>query len=586
MSDALKDFVYDAARYSSVPDIRVRCPSCSPNRRLCHRNEKTLSITVEGDKATFFCHHCSVGGAVSIKDTPVQQHVPRVQAAVSRKIETSDLSDGAISFLNSRGISADTARIVGVRSAKVWFRELSREGEALSFPYMNGQTPYAFKYRSIEGKEFSCNGSPSTFFHVQPNTSDSLIIVEGEMDVLAFVEAGTPVPAVSVPGGAINKLVPEGKVQSLDSGKLSFLWNHRELLDAVKKVYIAVDNDLPGQMLAEELARRIGKGKCFTVTFPDGSKDANDVLTKHGAEAVKGLITNAKPVPVAGLHTAVEFQNHITDLYKNGLRGGELTGWPTVDKIVTVQQGMLYVVTGVPGSGKSTWIDALTVNLAKQQGWCTVMASFENPIPIHIAKLCSAYYGKSFSDKHTDRMTEEEVSTAYRWVNEHYMFMSNDAEMPTVQSVLDRARVGILRMGAKVVVMDPANFLQFKEGDQDHNEQVDNALVQFKNFAMANDVAFFLVAHPRKPSNNDSSSWTPAGYSISGTAGFYNRSDVGMTVHRTKDDFTRVIVWKARFNHIASNGEALLSYDTATGQFTEDFIRPQREEGGSWWEDL
>jgi len=585
MSDALKALVYEQARYSSTPQIRTICPACGPDRKLINRREETLSITVSGDKATFFCHHCSVKGAVTLKDSP--NPLPRIQAAVQPKplvgqlTEISDLSEAAVSFLASRGLSAGAAKICGVRSAKQWFRKLGRDGEALVFPYTNKKVPYAFKYRCLEGKDFSCNGAPNTFFNAEAHTGDVLVIVEGELDVVAMTEAGIA-GVVSVPGGAINRLIDRSTGNDADGGKMGFLWNSRELLDKCVKIILATDNDGPGQTLAEEIARRVGKGKCFIATFPDDTKDANDVLVKHGAEALKRLIAEAKPVPVAGLHTASEFQVHLSDLYDNGLKGGESTGWPAVDKIITIKQGMLYVVTGVPGSGKSSWIDAMLVNLAKASGWRSVMASFENPIPIHIAKLCSAYLGKAFGDKHSNRMSKDESVTAQEWVNDHFMFMSNDIEMPTVQSILDRARVGLLRMGAKVVVMDPANFLQYKDGDDDHNTQVDDALVQFKNFAMANDIAFFLVAHPRKPGNSNGGDWYPMGYSIAGTAGFYNRCDVGMTIHRTEEDFTRAIVWKARFNHIASNGEAYLSYDTATGQFTEATVRPQKASNDYW----
>jgi twinkle protein len=242
---------------------------------------------------------------------------------------------------------------------------------------------------------------------------------------------------------------------------------------------------------------------------------------------------------------------------------------------------MFYVVTGVPGSGKSSWIDAVTVNLARDKGWATVMASFENPPVIHIAKLCSAYTGVPFGPGHSKRLTPESMQKAADWVRDHYLFMSNDSEMPTVASILDRAKAGIMRLGAKVVVMDPANFLQFPGTDQDHNDCVDDALTQFKNFAMANDVAFILVAHPRKPAGDQTSTWFPQGYSIAGTAGYYNRSDVGITIHRTSEDFTKVIIWKARFGHIAQNGEAILSYDASTGQFTESKVRqakPQDDE--------
>jgi hypothetical protein len=42
-----------------------------------------------------------------------------------------------------------------------------------------------------------------------------------------------------------------------------------------------------------------------------------------------------------------------------------------------VVPGELSIVTGVPNSGKSEWIDALLCNLAEQWGWSFAMCSME-----------------------------------------------------------------------------------------------------------------------------------------------------------------------------------------------------------------
>jgi twinkle protein len=43
-----------------------------------------------------------------------------------------------------------------------------------------------------------------------------------------------------------------------------------------------------------------------------------------------------------------------------------------------VAPGELTVVTGVPNSGKSEWIDALMCNINNQCGWKFVLCSMEN----------------------------------------------------------------------------------------------------------------------------------------------------------------------------------------------------------------
>ncbi len=45
-----------------------------------------------------------------------------------------------------------------------------------------------------------------------------------------------------------------------------------------------------------------------------------------------------------------------------------------------VVPGELSIVTGVPNSGKSEWIDALLCNLATQHGWSFAMCSMEKKV--------------------------------------------------------------------------------------------------------------------------------------------------------------------------------------------------------------
>jgi len=47
--------------------------------------------------------------------------------------------------------------------------------------------------------------------------------------------------------------------------------------------------------------------------------------------------------------------------------------------LLQVVPGELTVVTGVPNSGKSEWLDALAVNLMKEHGWSIAYCSLENP---------------------------------------------------------------------------------------------------------------------------------------------------------------------------------------------------------------
>jgi twinkle protein len=94
------------------------------------------------------------------------------------------------------------------------------------------------------------------------------------------------------------------------------------------KVILVTDSDEAGEALREELARRIGRAKCYSVTYPEDCKDANDVLKKYGEDAVKALVQGAEPMPLEGVYTVDDYKVDVKHLYSNGMMGGLSTGMP------------------------------------------------------------------------------------------------------------------------------------------------------------------------------------------------------------------------------------------------------------------
>src|SRR5581483_3264367 len=126
---------------------------------------------------------------------------------------------------------------------------------------------------------------------IQP---DCLIWCEGEADKLALEVAGFK-SVVSVPNGA-------PPVNSKNYSSLfSFLDTDKEKIGAVQKHIIAVDADEPGRKLEGELIRRLGPARCWRVQWPEGVKDANDLLMREGVEDLRWYIENATPMPIEGV---------------------------------------------------------------------------------------------------------------------------------------------------------------------------------------------------------------------------------------------------------------------------------------------
>jgi len=220
--------------------------------------------------------------------------------------------------------------------------------------------------------------------------NERLVWVEGEIDKLSVEIAGVK-SVVSVPNGAPP---PDSKNHS---AAFSYLEAGRERLESVQHHVLAVDDDAAGRALEAELARRLGPGRCSRVRWPEGCKDANDVLVKHGAEDLSWFIENAEAFPIEGTFSAPEMGGEVEELYERGLEEGQRTGWSSLDRLYTVRPGELTVITGIPSSGKSNFLDALTVNLARVHDWSFALFSPENlPVPMHMAALAEKYILKPF----------------------------------------------------------------------------------------------------------------------------------------------------------------------------------------------
>jgi twinkle protein len=190
------------------------------------------------------------------------------------------------------------------------------------------------------------------------------------------------------------------------------------------------------------------------------------------------IIDAAQPYPVSGLTDPSVFYERLNDLYTKGTGKGFSTGYPSVDEVYTVAPAQLTVVTGYPSSGKSNFIDQVMVNLARGADWKFAVCSFENQPEIHISRLMEIYTKKRFFDG-KERMTPEEKEKAFKWVQEHFLFIDTNGEEPsTLESILDRAKIAVKRMGVRGLVIDPYNYIELNKTNSTETEAISNMLTR------------------------------------------------------------------------------------------------------------
>jgi twinkle protein len=563
-------------------DHKLTCPRCSHGRKK--RHDPCLSLTIEPDGAVWQCHHCQWADGVSMKERDETRWSRRRPAPVRPKGTIGEPTVAALTWFAERGISAEVVRRNKVGSTRTWIPSLRTEVDCIAFPYHRGGEVVNVKFRALAAKEFAQVKDAEKILYGLDDIVDTktAIIVEGECDKLALEEAGFR-HVVSVPDGAVAK-VKEGAPDP-DDRKFEYLANSAAQLDRLERIVLATDADGPGQALAEELARRLGKDRCWRVRWPDGNdaqrKDANDVLQHDGAQVLRECIERAEPYPISGLHGISDFADETLALYRAGRKHGHSTGWPSLDEFMTIRPGELTVLTGIPNGGKSEFVDALMVNLATRYGWRFAVCSFENPPEEHVAKLTEKHLGVPFWDGPRERMTEAELLKAMAWVEDRFYLIRADDEAPTIEWILERARGAVMRHGVRGLVIDPYNEIEHRRpASMTETEYVSQLLGKVKRFAQAHEVHVWFVAHPAKMLRDGGTIPAPTLYDISGSANWANKADLGVVVHRdpNKDPLaTEIYVRKVRFKQVGKIGVVTLRYDRATGRYAEK--PPERPAG-------
>ena len=322
-----------------------------------------------------------------------------------------------------------------------------------------------------------------------------------------------------------------------------------------------------GNILADELARRLNKARCYRVNNFD-CKDANDVLIKYGAEKLRDSIINAEPIPLHGLNNLEHYADEFQSLYDKGMPSGVSTGYPSVDEIFTLSTGNLVVCTGHAGDGKSAFIDQLIVNVARNNGWKTCFCSFEKPVQLHAVQLSQILVGKPFFEGFNARMTQEEKDFAETWIREHILFQDyQDGGLPTIEAILEKGASAVMRYGVRILVIDPFNFIH-----TDHTgletDMVSEMLTKVQLFAKQHDVLVFFVAHPTKPFIRDGKKNVCTGVDVAKSYAWFSKADTGLTVYRGEEG-VEIHNWKARWGWQGKLGSVNMTFNPVNGRYAE-----------------
>ena len=539
--------------------IKTICPKCHDQRS----NKRDKSLSVDLDNGVWHCHYCQWSGTneVHVKDDWQQRSTIRKQKKVY-KLPTAQATEEqrhqvgakALAWFASRGISEQTLRALNVTEGMEWMPQTNKPENTVQFNYYRGEELVNVKYRTGR-KEFKLvSGAELLPYNINAiGGTPECVITEGEMDTLSFVECGRT-DVVSVPNGA--------------NANLDYLDDYLEqYFDDKETIYIAVDTDTKGVVLRDELMRRFGVERCRVVEYGEGCKDANEHLIKYGKASLLQCLADAPETAIDGVFTVTDFEGSLDAVFEAGWKQGATIGHPNFDALCSFETKRLCVVSGIPGSGKSEFIDEIAERLNVRYGWKFAMFSPENaPLAYHAAKLVEKFTGKRFSKK---TLGTDLYKKAKEHLEENFFFIVPKDNFK-LDNILDKAKSLVRRKGIKALVIDPFNRLENEiPSGMTETNYISKALDKLTEFAQKHDVMVVLMAHPNKQiKDKDGVIPAPTMYDINGSANFFNKADFGIVVHRNRiANNVEVHVQKVKFRHLGTCGTAYFHYNLNNGRY-------------------
>lgn len=427
-------------------------------------------------------------------------------------------------YFEQRKISRETLDALDVRQ--------DSEGNAVFNYYDTNDVLTMVKYKpshKVQHGQAKCwcqqnsDTAPLLFNMNRINVNSPLLICEGEPDCLSAIEAGFK-NAVSVPLGSSN---------------LHWIDENLEWLDQFESIIICADNDDAGVKMQKECVPRLGSWRTKVVDIPAipigntgrVTKDLNEILYVCGKDKVLELILDAKdsPVPsVADLSDVEPTEYEDVDGVTTGLKAID-------DELMRLFFGTLTIVSGQPGSGKSSLLTQLACN-SLDNDISTWLFSGELPNGVEKSWFNYIFAGpRNITDaisrrgnpyKKISTTTLAEINKTYKGRWHIYRDDYDNILDKLIASMTDTVR----KYGARCLILDNFMCIDTETSEEELRSQTDT-IKKLIEFAKKYQVAVILVCHPRKMDAG-----TNVGiYDIAGTSNIVNLAHRTIGLRRVTD---------------------------------------------------
>jgi archaellum biogenesis ATPase FlaH/5S rRNA maturation endonuclease (ribonuclease M5) len=335
--------------------------------------------------------------------------------------------------------------------------------------------------------------SPILFNMNRIDPTQPLLITEGEIDCLSVIEAGFS-NAVSIPLGAGNE---------------HWIEECFDYLEQFEKIIIWSDNDEPGIKMRKSIIPRLGEWRCFVVELPyeiekDGSnvkvKDANEVLFHFGKEKVLEFIDNAKEVPISNV---IDFAD-VEDFDLDNAQGVYTQIKPLDAYLSKLFYGTFNIITGVNGSGKSSFVNQVCICEPLNQGEDVFVYSGELPN----WQLKNWITFNLTGRRHIDVIKKPNQPDMYKIkpeikqkISEHYrgrLYLYDNPVDRTSKALINKMTELARKNGTKVFIIDNLTVVDLESNENNKWDKQKDFIVDLVKFSSVYNVLVILVIHPHK----------------------------------------------------------------------------------------
>ena len=514
------------------------CPKCGGGDG--HSKDKdTFAINIK--KGAFNCKRASCGYQGHFVelcrdfDYPLDTAKPERYKELPQPRGQVEMRESSLEFLAKRGISRETAERYDVTAKRddpkiLCFPFYDENGKLTTIKYRN----MMFKKGRDKSKEwFEKETMPILFGMKQCEDFGSLVITEGQMDALSVAEAGIR-NAVSVPNGCSS---------------FTWLTPCAEWVNKFSEVIVFGDWEHGKMTLLDTLKDRLDcRIKAVRQKDYLGEKDANDILMKYGAAAVRKAVENAEEPKISNVKDLSTVKN--VDL--NSLERVK-TGIYDIDRATGgLVMGEVVILTGERGQGKSTFLSQMLCSVLDQtdpdgnqysvfvySGELTDQffkrwLDFQLAGPENIETTMNEYNEKdySISNEIVERITEWYKGRIYIYDNS----VIPDEDVNMTDLLISTIEQVIRQYGVRVIAVD--NLMTALESIMSQNDLYlgqSQFVGKLKKLAMKYNVCIIVVAHPRKSPYVTKTKRELDNDDVSGSADVTNKADIVLTCSRDKD---------------------------------------------------